>query len=323
MNLRQLSYFVAITEHKSFLKASQALHISQPSVSAQINLLEQELSVQLFERRPAGTVLTPEGKDFLVHARHVLDAVEAARASLPPHHAREVGQVTIGIPGSLSAMLILPLIEIVRRECPDVRLRVVAGLSGHLFQWIQSGEVNFALVFASAPVAGVDIEPLISEHLAIAARCKEDLASRLDEKDEIRLADLRGLPLVMPSKGHGLRKTLDDAAKATGVNLYVRTELDAHELLTEMVRHTDCFTVLSLAALQSMGGPKPLFTARIVEPYIQRRVCLAHASGRPLSRAARRVDGILRELLQQEIDRGWWANAKPIGRGSTSQKRQQ
>ena len=67
MNLRQLSYFVAIAEQGSILKAAQVVHISQPAVSAQIKLLEEELGVQLFERRPAGVLLTPEGRDFLRH----------------------------------------------------------------------------------------------------------------------------------------------------------------------------------------------------------------------------------------------------------------
>jgi len=313
MNLRQLAYFAAVAEHRSFLKASEVLHISQPSVSAQIRLLEEELEVQLFERRPGGTVLTPEGKDFLVHARTVLDTLEAARASLRSHQAAEVGRVAVGIPGSFSPVLSLPLIEAVQRECPNVRLKVVSGLSGHVYQWILDGTLDFGLMYEAAPVNGLDMDLLLSEHLVAVARERSDLADRLTAAGEIRLAQLAGLPLVLPGRDHGLRKLVDEAARKIGIGLDVSTELDAHELLTEMVRRTGCFTILSLAALRARSAGEPLFTARVIEPAIERRVSVAHASGRPLSRAARRVEAIMRELLRAEIGQGWWKSATPLG----------
>mgnify|MGYP001606574038 FL=1 len=165
MNLRQFSYFVAIAEHRSFLKASQALHISQPSVSAQIKLLEEEIKVQLFERRFDGAILTPEGRDFLVHARTVLDAVNAARSSMQVHQSVEVGRVAVGIPGSLTPLLTVPLIESVQRELPNVQLRVVSGLSGHISRWLLEGVIDFGLIYANSIVAGLDVERLLEENL--------------------------------------------------------------------------------------------------------------------------------------------------------------
>ena len=313
MNLKQLGYFVAIAEQRSFLKASQLLHVSQPSVSAQIRLLEEELGVQLFERRPDGTVLTPEGRDFLVHARNVLESVEAARQSMRAHHAAEVGRVAVGIPGSISPILSLPLIEAVQRECPNVRVKVVSGLSGHVYQWIIDGTLDFGLVFAGAAVIGLDMDALLSEQLVLVARSRDDVAQWLTPAGEVRLADAARLPLVMPGRDHGLRKVVDDAVRRIGIALNVTTELDAHELLTEMVRRTGCFSILSLAALRVGDGNAPVFAARIVEPCIERRVSLAHASGRPLSRSARRAEGIVRHLLREQLAQGWWTTATPLG----------
>lgn len=308
MNLRQLSYFIAVAEHRSIIKAAQALFISQPSVSTQIKLLEEELDVQLFERRQDGTILTPEGREFLGYARVALDTLGAAKASLRAHQVTEVGTVTVGIPGSLSPMLSLRLLETVRRDCPNIRLKIVSGLSGHLARWILDDTIDFGLVYSPSPIAGLDLELLLKEHLFLASHRKNaDMLSGLCHDCNIRLPDLRDIPLVMPSREHGLRALTEEVASSVNARLHVRTELDAHELLLEWVLRSDEATILSLAALRNLRIPKEdLFTAHIVDPCIERRICLAYASDRPLTRTARRVEVILRKLLLQELDAGWW-----------------
>lgn len=309
MNLRQFSYFVAIAEHRSFLKASQALHISQPSVSAQIKLLEEEIKVQLFERRFDGAILTPEGRDFLVHARTVLDAVNAARSSMQVHQSVEVGRVAVGVPGSLTPLLTVPLIESVQRELPNVQLRVVSGLSGHISRWLLEGVIDFGLIYANSIVAGLDVERLLEENLFLAARDQAALDGRINARGEFPAHKLTGCPLVLPGREHGLRTVIEEALSKVGVGLHVTAEVDAPEQLKEMVRRTGCYTILSLAAVQNDPTNGALITSRIVKPTIDRVVSIAHTSGRPLSRAARRVEHILKTLLTEELAKGWWKTA--------------
>lgn len=314
MNLRQLTYFVAIAEQGSILKASQALHISQPAVSTQIKLLEEELGVQLFERRPAGVLLTPEGRDFLRHAYDILGSVDAALASMRVHHTAEVGRVSVGIPGSLTSLLTVPLVEAVQEQLSNVQLRVVSGLSGHLHQWVVDGSINFGIVYANtyppAPIVGLDLEPLLTEELFVAASDRGALREHLTSAGEVPLASLAGLPLVLPGREHGLRAIIEEAAARAGVRINVPTELDAPEQLKEMARRPGAFTVLSQAAIRNDPADRPLFTARIINPTIERVALLAHASGRPLSRAARRVEQIIRSIVASEISKGWWKSAK-------------
>lgn len=309
MNFRQFSYFVAIAEHRSFLKASQALHISQPSVSALIKLLEEELNVQLFERRFDGALLTPEGREFLVHARTVLDAVNAARSSMRVHQSVEVGRVAVGIPGSLTSLLTVPLIETVQRELPNVQLKVVSGLSGHLSRWLLEGVIDFGLVFANSTVAGLDVEKLLEENLFLAGRDTAAFDGLINAKGEFPAHKLTGLPFVLPGREHGLRTVIEEALSKVGVGLHVTAEVDAPEQLKEMVRRTGCYTILSLAAVQNDPVNGGLVTSRIVKPTIDRIVSIAHASGRPLSRAARRVEDIVKTLLTEEVAKGWWQTA--------------
>jgi LysR family nitrogen assimilation transcriptional regulator len=308
MNLRQLSYFIAVADKRSIIRASQQLHISQPAISTQIKLLEEELDVQLFERRQDGTILTPEGKEFLSYARVALDTLDAGKANLRSHQVTEVGTVTVGIPGSLSPLLTLSLIEEVRRRCPNIQIKVVTGLSGHLTKWIMDGTIDFGLVYSSSAVMGLDFELLMKEHLFLAVHLKNAGPIRSMCVDgNITFANLRHVPLVMPGPEHGLRALVEKISFPIGVALNVRTELDAHELLLECVLRSTDATILSLAALRNIRIPDTdIFVAHIVDPVVERRICVAYATDRPLTRTARRVEVILRELLKSEAGSGWW-----------------
>lgn len=312
MNLRQLSYFTAVADQRSIIKAADILHVSQPSVSTQIKLLEEELEVQLFERRRDGTILTPEGQIFLGYARSALDTLAAAKGSLRSYQISEVGTVAVGIPGSLSPLLSLSLIEKVQQNCPNIKIKIVTGLSGHISKWVMDGKIDFGLIYADSPVLGLDLELLMKEHLflAISERNSEHLRPFL-KNGNVAFSDLINVPLVMPSREHGLRALVDRVSADSGYKLSVQTELDAHELLIDWVLRSSHATILSLAALQMMRLPAGgLLTAHIVNPCIERRVSLAYASDRPLTRTARRVQIILKELLKSQVSQDWWAFAE-------------
>lgn len=76
-SLPQLTAFAAVADFGGFSHAADELRMSQPAVSQQVRLLEQQVGVRLFERRPRGTVLTPAGEALLPHARSALRAVNA------------------------------------------------------------------------------------------------------------------------------------------------------------------------------------------------------------------------------------------------------
>ena len=132
MELRQLRTFVHVAELGSFSAAAERLHIAQPALSRQIQILEQELGVNLFRRHGRGAVLTEQGQLFLPRATLVLRELERAREELRSDDTDLAGQVSFGMPPTVADVLSTPLIEHFSASHPQVKLRVASGYSGHV-----------------------------------------------------------------------------------------------------------------------------------------------------------------------------------------------
>ena len=305
MDLRQLRYFLAVAEHGSILKASQHLRVAQPSVSAHLRNLEEELGVVLFERNTRGVVATTEGLELVRHARLILKSAEDARESLRSRSDSPVGRVVFAVPSSLVATLTVPLIEEGRLRLPNVSLRGVESMTGYIVEWLTDGRVDVGLLYNAEQISGIDTVRLLTEELYVAGGDAAAMRA-LATDGEVPFERLEGLPLVMPGREHGLRSLVEQVARRLGVTLTVQIEIDAFSQIKQLVRRGAGYTVLSLAALRGDQPETAITAARIVEPVVERTVFIAHAANRPLSRASREVERIAIRLLQTEARRGWW-----------------
>src|SRR4051812_30876957 len=125
MDLRQLKYFVAVAEQQSFGRAATRLHISQPPITRQIKLLEQELGVVLFERTHWGVRLTPGGEELLSSANQidalVAHAVDRARRV----GMGQAGRLDIGVFGSGAVSVVPTILKRYSKSHPDVQLMLL------------------------------------------------------------------------------------------------------------------------------------------------------------------------------------------------------
>jgi DNA-binding transcriptional LysR family regulator len=118
LDLRLVRYFTVVAEHRNFGRAATALRVNQPSLSRQIQRLEHDLGVRLFDRTPQGSTLTEAGAAFLPRARALLDAAEqaalTARAAAPPP------AITIGY---VADLVITPAVRELGRRFPHAQVR--------------------------------------------------------------------------------------------------------------------------------------------------------------------------------------------------------
>lgn len=304
MDLRQLRYFVGIVEYGSVSRAAEALHVAQPALSQHLKKLEDDLGCQLMLRTPRGVVPTESGRRLAQQAAVILQQVSALRDEVRGLEAAPAGPASVGIPTSLGPLLTVPLALAVRRLYPAVHLRVVEGLSGHMLDWLHSGMVDVALVFGAEGVPGLASEFIAEEYLQLAAPPGDPLAAR--GAAGVDLAEVLPLPLILPSRPHGVREEVEQAALVARQSPNVILEIDSLEHIKALVAEGVGYTIVSKRVASSGPVGATLVQVPIVNPRIERRISLAHASTRPLSVAAQAVRSLMAARLDDLITAGYW-----------------
>ncbi|KAF1050055.1 LysR family transcriptional regulator [Xylophilus sp.] len=302
MELRQLRYFVKVCELGSMGRAALELGVVTSALSQQISRLEGELSTRLLQRSTSGAVPTDAGLAFLQQAqltlRHAEGAVQAAQ------QARLSGQVSVGLAPTTATVLGVPLMRAMQARYPDVRLHMVEALSGHLATMLNARQIDLAVIFQTDVPRRWSVTPLLDEKLFFIAAA--DLAER-PRGARVRLAQLAGVPLILPTNSHGLRATLVGSFARTGIQPRIVAEVDGLALLMDAVRAGYGATVQPGAA--TGRREEGLVVAQIADRHVGRRNLLASLSDDELSPAALAARVVLADTARALVRAGAWAGA--------------
>jgi LysR family transcriptional regulator, hydrogen peroxide-inducible genes activator len=191
MEIHQLKYFVAVAETGNFTRASERSHISQPSLSQQIQKLEREVGHKLFHRLGRKAVLTEAGNTFLERARKILFEVENAAKELSDHPSLE-RRITVGAVQTVMPYLITPFIALCRETQPNLQIDAREGFRSDLVRAVVEGDLDLAVVPVPVKDHRVSVEPLLTEPLLLAVGKHHPIATRT----EISISDLAGETFV-------------------------------------------------------------------------------------------------------------------------------
>jgi len=288
MDLTRLHYFAAVAGAGSFSRGAAALHMSQPALSRQVLLLEQEVGQSLLVRTGRGAEPTEAGLALLAHARAIFELAERARADMRERQASPRGRVTIGLPPRVAHVLTADLIERFRAAYPDAVISVVEALSIRLREWLVAGKLDMAVLFDPPHSPQVQEETLAREPLVLVG--PHPLPRRM------RLADVAALPLVMPSGPNALRQLLEKETSPRGLPLSIVAEVDSVQTVLSLVARGVSHTVLPRSALRLWTYAQPLHVAAIHAPAIRNRLVLAVPKARPATRPGRLAAQLLRAL---------------------------
>ena len=301
MDARTLRYFVGIADSGSFSRAAERLHVAQPGLSLQMRKLEADLGVSLFRRSTKGVVLTEEGERLLGHARTILGQLQAAREDLRAVAAEPIGPVVLGMPQSLAASLVVPLVREVLSRWPRIALRVVDVNTGYIPEWLRTGHLDLGLVFRAEPGQGVEFRELLREELVLVGppalgqgRC------------EITLSDVSRLPLLLPSRQHSLRELIEAYARRHAVELSVIAEVDAMPQLRDLAIIGAGYTILSYASVRTEIDGGRLSGLRIVDPVLLRSCYLSRSSTLPKTRSVETIERAITTTVTALAEAGQW-----------------
>ncbi|RJF92707.1 LysR family transcriptional regulator [Noviherbaspirillum saxi] len=304
MDLRQLRYFIVLANQQHFGRAANVLHVAQPALTRQIQLLEEELGVQLFVRHARGATPTEEALFLLERASFLLRYAEQLKQDMMARQRDPRGPVAVGLSPGLALLLAVPLTRAVHRRMPDVRLRIVEGLAQSLQGMLLQGTVDLAVLNYPAQGTNLVTFPLLTEDIC--------LIGRPDDKrmhaPKAKLKQFGGLPLVMTGVAKsGVRLELEVGAARAGVELNQMVEVETVEVAKRLVRDGVGLTVHFAAAVKEDLEAGRL-NAIPIEGLHLRRI-IARASDRPPSRATEEMIDILRTVIEELVQGGEWPHA--------------
>lgn len=305
MDLRQLRYFVALATQQHYGRAAAVLHVTQPALSRQIRLLEDELGVQLFERHARGAAPTDEAQLLLERAVFLLRYAEQIKADLLARQSAPRGPVAIGLSPGLAQQLTVVLTRAVLQQLPDVRLRFIEGFAPSLQDMLLQGQVDIALLVDPIDRAHLVSTPLLDEQICLIGTRSD----RRVRKARVTIDDLAGVPLVMTGRvKSGVRLKLEDAAARAKVELLPVVEVETAEVARRLVLDGVGLTTHFAAAVKEDVDAGRL-RAVPIEGLALHRV-IARAADRPVSRATDAVIALLRAVIEQHVREGRWPHAR-------------
>lgn len=188
MELRHLRYFVTVAEELNVSRASARLRISQPAVSRQLRDLEQELGVDLFERRNSKLKLTPAGETFLAHARDLLRRSQDAASEMAAFRPQARRTITVGYIAPVLAT-VTPALRTFGQKNPDVEVVLREMTPGEQVQALRDRRIDLALPGHPCPELAHEFEVTILEQIPFEAVLPDNHLLALRKR--IGLAELK------------------------------------------------------------------------------------------------------------------------------------
>ncbi len=291
MELRQLEYFVAVTEEANFTRAAARLHVAQPGVSAQIRQLEAELGQALLDRSARTVRLTAAGSAALPYARAALAAVANVRLVIDELAGLIRGHVAVGMVTSVSFDLPKLLAEF-HQDHPAVEITLSEDNSDVLLEGLRAGRLDVALIGSSAShPGGIATQVIADQSLVAAVAHSHPLAAQTS----ITVAVLADQALISLPIGTGLRSRLDNACATAGVRPRIAFEASDPRILAQLAARGLGVAVLPESVTDIRSGK--LHPLAITRPSIRGRIELAWRAEGPTSPAATALINHVRSTL--------------------------
>ncbi|MCC8071393.1 MAG: LysR family transcriptional regulator [Bacteroidales bacterium] len=251
MELRQLRYFVQTAESLNFSEAARRLNVTQSTLSQQIQALEGELGVKLFDRDRHSMSLTDTGAAFLPSAQRTLNEATACLDRIHDIQELRNGNINIGTTYTFSPLLQETVLEYMKLY-PDIHLNIICRSMEELMEMLKRKEIDVALSYRPQ-----EIDPSIESHNLFDNRLCVVMAADhpLSKHSLLSLRDLEPYKVCLPAKGMQARNALDRILSTEHLaRLNVKLEINDIHLLFNMVAHSQMLTFLSQATARLRQG---------------------------------------------------------------------
>jgi DNA-binding transcriptional LysR family regulator len=298
VNLTQVRAFLTIARFRSFTRAAELLHISQPALTVQIRHLEESLGLRLFDRDTRHVVLTKPGRDLLPKLQRLLSEFEEVASNARDLSTKERGVVRVACVPSVATTCLAQAIERFRERHPLVTFQVQDEMSRQVVSMIQTDIAEFGITNGDPDSNDLDVEDFYRDEIHAVFRKSHPLATL----KKLSLSEIAAYPLVLLNVGLPSRTIVDDAFATNHRLIAPVCEVSYTATAISMVRAGLGVALLGSLVIKAnnIESFPEVRSRRIEDASMVRCMKLIQKKGRSLSPCAQEFKEVLVKLVKNE-----------------------
>ena len=282
MDINQLEVFLAVAQEKSFSRAAEALHRTQPAVSQAIRRLEAELNEALFDRSSKDGTLTAAGRVLFDFAQQMMNLRHHAHSAIRELRDLHRGKLSLGA-NEYTVMCLLPLIPIFRARHPHIKIEVKRSLASRIPGEILGRDVEIGVVSFKPVDQAIKSVPIATDELALIVAPDHPLAA----KKVVSVRELGAESFIAHNVPSPYREKVVKTFEKQRTPLNISMEMPTLEAIKRLVEKGLGVALIPRLAAQTEIARQQLAGLAVKEMRLERRVHLIYRKGATLSHAAK------------------------------------
>ena len=249
MEDHKLRVFCMVAETKSFSKASEIIHLTQPAVSLQIQALEEAFETKLFDRSSSTVTLTRAGEILYNYAKEILGLYSSIEKDIGAVTGLVKGSISIGASTTIGNYLLPAVISEFKRAFPKIKIHLLVGNTRRIVEYLKAGNLNLGLVEGEVTKYKVMTEKLIADELSVIVAPFHPWAKRKD----VTIQEVSKEPFIFREEGSGTRQIIEKYLGKKGItvqDMKISAVIGSTEAIKEAVENGIGVSIVSKWAVR-------------------------------------------------------------------------
>lgn len=275
----RLKVFYSVATHLSFTKAAHELFITQPAVTKNVQELENEYAIRLFERKGNKIVLTQAGKIVLNYAGQIIDIYKRVEFDLNLIKDKFSGQLNLGASTTIGQYILPPVLAKFYQSFPEIHLSLLNDNTEKIEAALVEHKIELGIVEGQTHNKLLKYTPFMEDKLVAIINAK----SKLAKLDIIDSSQLRKIPVVLRERGSGTLEVIEHALNKKKIkltDLKIAMYLGSTESIKSFLLNMDCIGFVSITAITKELGNGDFKIINIKDLQIQRGLYFVHLQGK-------------------------------------------
>ena len=244
----RLKVFDTVAKRLNFTKAANELNITQPAVTKHIKEIELNLNIKLFERNGTKIKLTKAGEILLKYTEEIFAIYQKMEFEIGQLQEKQKGTLRLGASTTIAQYVLPPILAEFRKRFPEIQLSLVIQNSEKIEDLLANHKIDVGLIEAQIKNRTFHYFPFMKDEIVLVSRQNHSIST----KNNIKLDDLKHIPLVFREPGSGTLETIDLALKSKNIKLNelnIEIQLGSTESIKSYLLHSDALAFLSIQSI--------------------------------------------------------------------------